>query len=98
MRRDKRKIAYESAPFNLTALTLAPRDLRFFWSRGHLFVTIRPNGSGDKNEVLREFNDVKTHKFKFQKEPFGRNFKAIGVTRCPTTSKLWVTGSGDHLI
>lgn len=67
MRRDKRKIAYESAPFNLTALTLAPRDLRFFWSRGHLFVTIRPNGSGDRNEVRWEFSDVKPHKFKIPK-------------------------------
>lgn len=70
MRRDKRKIAYESAPFNLTDLTLAPRDLRFFWSRGHLFVTIRPNGSGDKNEVLWEFSDVKSHKFKIPKRVF----------------------------
>jgi len=70
MRRDKRKITYESVPFNLTALTFAPRDLRFFWSRGHLFVTIRPNGSGDKNEVLWEFIDVKPHKFNIPKRAF----------------------------
>lgn len=44
--------------------------LRFFSSRGHLFVTIRPNGSGDKYEVLWEFSDVKPHKFKSPKRVF----------------------------
>lgn len=33
---------------------------------------------------------------KVQNESFWRRFKAIGVTRCPITSKLWVTGSGDQ--
>ena len=61
---------YKCAPFHLTAPILASRDFRFFWSRGHLFVTIRPNGSGEKNEVLWEFSDVKPHKFKIPKRVF----------------------------
>lgn len=45
-------------------------NLRFFSSRGHLFVRIRPNGSGDKYEVLWEFSDVRPHKFKSPKRVF----------------------------